>query len=383
MGKEKLAIAFSQNYDTDSAIKMISRNIKSSLGTQPISLALLFFTPRYQPMFIKETLSITLKSENIFAIQSPLLIFQNKIIKRGIVCCCLTKNNISVKSSFIKKTDVTDVEFLFKKNIISLKEKQRFLISSLGPQINVYNYLRGLSLAVGRNFNVFGAGFLKKYGIKNFLVVNNTIEEGLGSIILGGKFNIDNIKVGGFIPLGKKFTITKVALEKNRIIEIDKKPAGLIYKKYLGDKFDLFKKTSMCSFYPIGIKNNGNYNLIHIIDILRDDSLFCIGNIKEKTEAHIMIATQETLLKEVKNAVRYIKNDFDYDVAIIFNSLARRKILKNNADKEIQNLKGILGEKTKVIGLYCDYQIFPSDYIKEFTIGNYFLSMILLKYGDY
>ncbi len=383
MKDETVAITATQINDSASAIKEISRAIKTYLGGKHIYLALTFFTPQYKPTIIKETLGITLKPKNIFAIQSPLLIFKDKTIQRGIVCCCFIKGTVSIKKIFIKNADAVTIEFIFRKSIMPFKERNRFLISSLGPQINVYNYLRGLELALGRNFKVFGAGFFKKYGAKNFVMLNNTIGEGLGSIIVEGNFNVDNIKLRGFIPLGKSFTITKIAPQKNRIIEIDNKPAASVYKKYLENNFELFKKTSIYSYYPLGIKINNSYRLINVIDILDDDSLLCIGNIKEKSNAHIMMATPESLLEEIKKASFNKRSISDCNLAIIINSLSRRKILKERADEEIAQVSRIFPDTTKVIGLYCDYQIFPCDYIRQFTIENHTLSMILLKYGHH
>ncbi len=383
MKDEIIAIASSQINDSASAIKEISRTVKTYLGGKHIYLALTFFTPQYKPAIIKEILGITLKPENIFAVQSPLLIFKDKTVQRGIVCCCFVRGTVSIKNFFTKNADAVAIEFIFRRNIMPFKERNRFLISSLGPQINVYNYLRGLELALGRNFNVFGAGFLKKYGAKNYVMLNNIIGEGLGGILIEGNFSVDNIKLRGFIPLGKSFTITKIAPQKNRIIEIDNKPAALVYKKYLGNNFELFKKTSIYSYYPLGIKINGTYRLINVIDILDDDSLFCIGDIKENSKAHIMVATPESLLEEVRKTLLNKKSFSDCNLAIILNSLSRRKLLKEKADEEIAQIARIFPDMTKVIGLYCNYQIFPCDYIRQPTIENHTLSVILLKYGDH
>jgi len=379
MNTDDIAITYSINNAGDSAVKEISRGIKAVLKAKPISLCILFFTPHYQPLIIREVLAITLRPKNVFALGAPMVIFQNKVLKKGIVCCCFSDTAMQLRKIFVKDDDTLNVEHLFRKNTLNLKGRKKILFSAISPKVNIHNYLRGIELALGKNFNIFGAGFMRKYGTNNFQILNDKIGEGVSSIIASGDFDINSAHIGGFRPLGIKFTITKVAPEKNRIIEIDGKPAAFIYRKYLQDKFSFFKKTDFCSFYPIGISQNNGYNIIHVIDLLEDDSIFCFGNIKENMEGNIMLSTPKHLMDTLEKTALEIKNKNKYNTVIVFDSLLRRRILRNDADKEISELKYILGEDVKLIGLYCDYQVLSGEYMHEFSIENHHLSMILLN----
>ena len=378
MDIDDIAIAHSINSAGDSAVKEISRGIKSIIKAKPISLCLLFFTPHYKPAIIREVLNITLRPKNVFAIQTPMVIFQNKVLSTGMVCCCLSDSAFQLRKVFTKDGDTLNTEYFFRKNTMNLKGRKRILLSAISPKVNIHHYLRGLGLALGKSFNIFGAGFMRKYGLNNFQILDDKIGEGAASIIAAGDFEANSERIGGFIPLGRKFTITRVAPEKNRILEIDGKPAALIYKKYLEDKFSFFKKTDFCSFYPIGINKDNSYNIINVLDLLEDDSIFCFGDIKENIDANIMISNPKHMMDTLEKTALKIKSGHNYGVVIVFDSILRRRILKNDANKEISELKYILGEDTKMIGLYCDYQIMPGEYMHEFSIENYHLSMILL-----
>ena len=379
MNIEDIAIAYSVNKAGDSATKEISRGIKSVTKAKPISLCLLFFTPHYNPSIVKEVLDITLRSKNTFAVQAPIVIFQNKVLKRGMVCCCISDSNLQIRSVFTEDNDALNTERLFRKNTANIIGGKRVLLSAISPKINVHRYLRGLELALGRNINTLSAGFIKKYGSNNFQVLNDAVGEGQSSIIAVGNIEANNEHIEGYIPLGRKFTITKAAPDENRIIEIDKKPAALIYKKYLGDKFSFFKRTDFCSFYPIGIKVKTGYKIIQVLDLLDDDSLLCLGNIENNSEANIMLSSPQYMMRTLEKSAMEIKHRYSDGIAIVFNSMLRRRILKSDADREINSLKYILGRSIKMIGLYSDYQIISGGYMQEFSIGSYYLSMMLLS----
>ncbi|MCM8827123.1 MAG: hypothetical protein NC904_06360, partial [Candidatus Omnitrophica bacterium] len=76
MSIEIFAIGFSDQPLGEEAIKEISLEIKSIILNKPIDLLLIFFTPHYRPINLKENLEITLKPKNIFGIQSPIVIFE-------------------------------------------------------------------------------------------------------------------------------------------------------------------------------------------------------------------------------------------------------------------------------------------------------------------
>lgn len=383
MKTQNIAIAFSSSPSPIDAIKKISLDIKTSILTKHIDLALFFFTPNYNPKILKEIIDTTIRPKNIFAIQAPLLSFQDKIVEKGIVMCCLAFDKLNLKEVFIKTRDLDKSEAILRRSLITMGQPRQLSFVSLPPRINTNSYLKSAELTFGRGFKIFGPGFTKKYGVKNFQIVNNTIDEGIGNMVLGGSLKIDLKKISGFLPLGKTFLITKTIPQRNVIMKINGKPASLIYKQYLEDKFDTFKKSSLGSVYPIGIRNGKDYKIICVKEFLNDGSLVCIGDLRDAKEGKIMMATPSSLLEKVKEVATKIKASYEYDIVIVMNSLIRRNILGLEANKEIALLKSILGKKTNIIGLYSDYQIFPEKEMGKVSIENNHLCMVLLKYGNF
>ena len=145
-----------------------------------------------------------------------------------------------------------------------------------------------------------------------------------------------------------------------------------------------YTNTKLQHPYRIDIINakigKDSYRIINVLDFLEDGSLLCLGNIKEKCEAKLMMATPSTLLEEVNKETSRIKLQGNYNLALVINSFIRRDILGLEADKEIEIIKKNLGSKTKIIGFYCDYQVTPEKDVAKIIIENNNLCMVLLKH---
>ncbi|MCM8756466.1 MAG: FIST C-terminal domain-containing protein [Candidatus Omnitrophica bacterium] len=377
MSIEIFAIGFSDQPLGEEAIKEISLEIKSIILNKPIDLLLIFFTPHYRPINLKENLEITLKPKNIFGIQSPIVIFENKAIKRGIVICCLCGQNLSLRVNMVKNSKEEEIETILRKETIALGKEKDFMFFSLTSSVDTYNYLRAVDLVLGRGGKIFGSGFMRKYGIKNFQIVNEIIDEGGVGLIVSGHSILEFKKIGGFLPIGRTFTLTKVIPKRCILLEIDGKPASSIYREYLEEEFYNFKRLSLGNIYPIGILERGYYKLVNVLDVLEDDSLFCLGELEEGKEAKIMIATPSSLLEEIEKELNHFKNK--YRLALVMNCFTRRRLLVEEADKEIEIIKETLGEETKVIGFYSDYHIFPNIYSGKMYIENNNLGVLFIN----
>ena len=164
--------------------------------------------------------------------------------------------------------------------------------------------------------------------------------------------------------------------ERRLILEIDNRPAIEIYRKYLGDKFEILKKNKLFYLYPLGAKSNGNYKLVGIKEILGDESLFYLGNISPGKKGKIMVLKEKLLLENTKKIVEEEKNKYSPRLVIIFDSMVRRKILKGKDNEEKYLIKEILGKETKVVGAYFDYHIGSREAFEELAIeeGNMYLT---------
>jgi hypothetical protein len=251
------------------------------------------------------------------------------------------------------------------------------MCSLLSHNISYNNYSRGLELAAGKSLNIFGAGFTRKYGSKNYQLVNNHAGEGLVSLI-GSGVQIQSAFLSGFIPVGKPFTITKISSRRNVILEIDSKPAINLYKNYFEEKFDTFSKNFLFSLYPLGLYSEEGTRMIHVSECLDDGSLVCVGGIKEKTQGHLMIFNSQALFDSLKNKLETIKSGGEGFIFMI-NSLVRKRILKDYAHEEIRLIKQFLGDRFKILGIYADYSFFSEADTREINLETAHILMTVLK----
>lgn len=374
MKKEIFAIAFSEKNQAE-AIKEISLKIKL-IFPKEINYLIVLSTPDYHPSNILKTINLTLKPQQLLGVQSPFLIFEEKVISKGVVACCINKEGMEFKSTFSKKTDPQEIESFLISSFKKLKRKDFSFFSFISSKIDPSIYLRGVRASLGKFVELLGVGFLKKYSTYTSQIINNTSEEGLINIAVKG-LQINSQKLGGYTPLGKPFTITKATTDKNIIIEINNQPAIDIYKHYLEEKFKIFIKTRLFSFYPLGVHSNGSFKLLNIIDILEDGSLVCMGEVKKGDHGHIMFLDAALSLTNLEARLTPLRNNRQ-GLTFIINSLTRKKILGENSSEEIALVKKSLGSNSKVIGLYTDYSLFLNNKNQEdngVETGNLLITM--------
>ncbi len=373
MGKETFAIAFSGKAQAE-AIKEISLEIKLTFPKK-INYLIILSTPDYHPSSILRTITLTLKPQQILGIQSPFLIFEGKVISKGVVACCINKEGVEFHEAFSKETDPQKIESFLISSFKKLKRKDFSFFSFISPRIDPSIYLRGIRTSLGKFIELLGAGFSKKYSSYNSQIINNASDEGLINIAIKG-LEIQSQKLGGYTPLGKPFTITKTTTNKNIILEINNRPAVDIYKHYLEEKFKIFIETRLFSFYPLGIHTDGYFRLLNIVDVLEDGSLACMGEVEKGDNGHIMFLDTVLSLNNLKDSLAPLRNNRQKLIFII-NSLTRKKILGKSSHEEIALIKETLDNDSKIIGLYTDYSLFLSKDKRDSGIetGNLLITM--------
>ncbi|MDD4955550.1 MAG: FIST C-terminal domain-containing protein [Candidatus Omnitrophica bacterium] len=371
--EEKFTIACSEKKGEEAA-KELSLKIKS-VFPKAVKDIFLFFTPQCNPHETLKTINFTLKPRRVIGMQSPFLNFEDKIIEEGMAAFVINKEGVDLSEVFVKENTEQEIESALRMSLKGRSREKEFIFSMVSPRFNYRDYLRGLELAIGKSFNVFGAGYIRKYAAKNYQIINNTVTEGLVNII-GGGVEETSLSVAGFIPLGRPFKITKVMAQRSIIMEINGKPAVNIYRDYLEDKFHTFIKNYLFSLYPIGIYYNNDIHLINVIECLKDGSLACIGNLKENVEGHLMFFHSQALLDELKKKLEIIKSHGE-GLVFMVNSMLRKKVLRDYAQEESRIIKQILGDRFKIIGIYADYSFFSEPERREMNLeaGNILMTL--------
>jgi len=355
MKKEDFTIALSER-DGEEAIKEVSLKLKS-VFPKNINYLLLLFTPHYSPPNIIEGVHLTLKPKKIIGLSCPCLIFEDKIIDKGVIACCINKQGVASKEVLLKSEQTQEIETLLRLSFQKPHHEGYFLLSLLAPRLNPNIYLNAVRLSLGKAFPLFGIGYAGQQTWHVYQIIGDTVNDGSASVALEG-LNIQTTKIEGYTPLGKPFVITKAIPEKGIIMEINDQPAVRLYRHYLQEKFDAFMKNSLFSLYPLGIKSEGHFGLVHVMNFLDDGSLMCIGEIKENVSGHLMLLDASLATDSLYNKLSL----FEYaqeGLVFIINTLARKKILKNSAHDEIAMIRQMLHKDFQIMGVFCDYTLSP------------------------
>jgi hypothetical protein len=363
-----ISIGFSQHPDPQNAALQACVQVKSQLNASETDLIIVFASPQYIIPETQAVITRALKPKNLVGSSTGGIILSNGVTSRGIAIVGIISDEINVGVSAIKDIDNQDTHHvgfdLARKATQDLNSSHRevFITFSEGIEKNSSAFIRGVKESLGGGFPVLGAISSDDFEYKNLsqFFQDQVLRNSAVGLLLGGSFHLALGCKHSFKPLGKPRTVTKV--EGYILRTIDDQPAVEIYKHFLGPEAQGIKNAALNScaaMYPLGIYLEGTnqYLLRNIIDILEDGSIVCHEGIPQGAEVHLMISNKESCRNSAIEAAGMVKAslaDRPAKLIMIFESLARHKILGRSAFNEIQDIKNILGNTTPVIGM-CSY----------------------------
>jgi len=366
----EFAIAFSENLDEKVAIREIALRIKSFLPRH-VDFIIVFFTSHYHLSYLHSLITDMLRPRHIMCIEAPLVVYEGRVFSQGVVALAILFSPKKYYFEASKESTQEEVELSLRKLTRNIPFFS-FILSFLSAK-DLHSFLIGVKLGLGRNERFLGAVSKNESGVCQILD-----ERVYGKVAFIGwdkEVEVKHKKISGFIPLGKFFTFTKIDKKRKIILEIDNRPAFSIYKKYLGERIDIFKKRKFFYLYPLGVKINNLYRLITITDVLDDESLVFRGEVKKGERGNIMILRREVFQKEIEE----LSEEFSsYRLMLLVGSLLREKILREKLKEEVLLFKKKL-PSVSFIGLYSDYYVDFDAYLKRFIIEEGNLHLLLFK----
>jgi hypothetical protein len=363
-----ISIGFSQHPDPQNAALEACVQVKSQLNTSDTDLIIVFACPQHIVPETQAVISRALKPKHLVGSSTGGIILSNGVTNRGIAILGINSDEIHMGVAAIKDTANQDMHYtgfdLARKATQDLNSSHRevFITFSEGIEKNSSSFIRGVKESLGGGFPVLGAISSDDFKYKNLsqFFQDQILQNSIVGLLLGGAFHLALGCKHGFKPLGRPRTVTQV--EGPVIRTIDHKPAVDIYKHFLGSEFEGLKNIPLNSYaamYPLGVylEGSGQYLLRNIIDILDDGSIVCHEGISQDREVHLMISNQESCHTSAIEAAEMVKAslaDRPAKLVLIFESLARHKILGRSAFNEIQAIKNILGSTTPILGM-CSY----------------------------
>jgi len=363
-----ISIGFSQDPNPKEAILQACVQVKNQLNTSNTDLIIIFASPTYVVPEILPVIARTLKPKNLIGSSTGGIILSNGVTNRGIALLGINSDEMNFGISAINELgtkNIRDAGFeLARKASLDLKKSHReaFLIFAEGIEQDNLQFISGVKESLGIGFPILGAISSDDFKYKKLsqFFQDQILQHSAVGLLLGGNFHMSIGSKQNFKPLGKPRTITKT--DGYIIRTIDHKPAIDIYKHFLGDKTEGMNTNTLNSYaamYPLGIylEESNQYLLRNIIDILEDGSIVCHGGFPVGAEVHLMISNKDLCFASAIKAAEYVKASLaekPIKLLLIFESLARHKILGRSAFKEIQAIKDVLGQTIPILGM-CSY----------------------------
>lgn len=256
---------------------------------------------------------------------------------------------------------------------------------------NGADIVRGIQDELGKDFLIVGGAAGDDFLFKQTFVYYN--DQVLPSSIVGAGLS-GNFAIGvgvrhGWVPIGlpKKVTKSQGAV----LEELDGKPAISIYEEHFGKKAEDLRKeplATMAITYPLGMSVEGSDELLIRDPITVDEkgAITCAAEIPNGSEIRLMIGSREEAIMAAKEAAKHALNGLNGSqprAAIIFNCIARYKLLGRTANEEVEAIQSILGPEVPLIGFYTYGEQAPlgGDMQKKFSCFHNETAVILVL-GD-
>lgn len=220
--------------------------------------------------------------------------------------------------------------------------------------------VRGVQDSLGTAFPIVGGSagddfaFKKTYQYYNDQVLTDSVV-GVG---FSGNFAWGVGVMHGWEPVGIPMKVTK---SKGRVLEkLDGKPALEIYEDYFGKKTEELVKEPLARIaytYPLGMNVKGSSELLLRDVVIADKKgrITCAAEIPQDAEVRLMIGGPEKAIaaakKAAETAMTRLKGAKPKSI-IIFDCIARWKLLGGQIGDEISAIQDILGSQVPMIGFY-------------------------------
>lgn len=260
------------------------------------------------------------------------------------------------------KEDAKKAGSEFAKNILekSGEVPKAVLMLPDGLAGNGADIVRGVLEVFGQDFRLAGGSAGDDYLFKETYEYYDK-EVLTGSVVGVGLYGRFSFGIGvrhGWIPIGIPRIATKS--EGNILYELDGKPAIEIYKDQFG-RNDIIKNDEpfarLAITYPLGViaPNKDGYLIRDPLKVEDDGSITCAAEITQGSEVHIMIGSKEEAIEAAKDAAQMALMQVKgkrIKAAFLFNCIARKKLLMQKKQEEIDRIREIIGMDVPIIGFY-------------------------------
>lgn len=188
----------------------------------------------------------------------------------------------------------------------------------------------------------------------------------------GDRLKVGVSATGGWGPFGPDRLITRS--HKNVLYEFDGKPALALYKQYLGEYAAGLPASGL--MFPIELRVGEHQQRVLRALLAIDEkeqSITFAGNVPEGSYARFMVGHIEDLIDGTVRAAQTSLERLgptDGRFSLLVSCNARRAVLKQRVEEEVEAVREIVGDQTPLTGFYSYGEIAPLDASSRSELHN-------------
>ena len=235
-----------------------------------------------------------------------------------------------------------------------------FMMMPDGLKGNGADIVRGVQEILGTSFPIVGGSagddflFQQTYQYYNDRVLSDAVP----GVLFAGPITCAFGARHGWRALGKHRVVTRA--KANVIYEIDDEPAIKIYEEYFGKGVEELSQeplARMAILYPLGMSVPGEeeYLLRNALRVEKDGSLVCVAEVPEDSEVRLMMGSRKNCIEAARAAAQQALDSLGEakaELAVVFNSISRYKLLGRRGSFEIDAIREVLGGDVPLVGFY-------------------------------
>jgi hypothetical protein len=179
----------------------------------------------------------------------------------------------------------------------------------------------------------------------------------------GDRLKVGVCATGGWGTFGPDRLITKS--KKNVLYEFDGKPALEVYKRYLGEHAAGLPATGL--MFPLNMRVGNREDRVLRSLLAIDEaaqSITFAGNMPEGAYARLMMGHVDELVDGTQHAARSSVRELNGLIpsfSLLVSCNARRSVLKQRVDEEVEIIRDVLSGDTVFTGFYSYGEIAPPE----------------------
>jgi hypothetical protein len=231
------------------------------------------------------------------------------------------------------------------------------VVLSEGLQVNGSDLIAGINAALPAGVSVSGGFAADGNSLRKTHVWCDGEPEQSAAIALGfygERLRIGVAVTGGWHPFGPDRIITKS--RKNVLLEFDGRPALALYKQYLGEHAAGLPATGLN--FPlelcVGPRHNRVLRALLAVDE-KEQSITYAGDVPEGSRARFMMGHIEDLIGATHKAAKDCLVSLgatQSTLSLLVSCNARRAVLKQRVEEEVEAVRDVFGEGTAMTGFY-------------------------------